>query len=149
MYARKRPVLYRQKGRGGYYNGSNPNQEGGYYYQNGVSPNQEGGFGQFGGAHTKGSLSRQYAADALLRLAGSTPVVRKTRQPRRLNTNLSPIPASPPASPMSDISTPVGSFSSFDEDSPDYTLADFSSIHRKGEKEQKKRTGRKTQTSDS
>lgn len=133
MYARqRRPVLYRQKGGYYYQNGVNPNQEGGDYYQNGVNPNQEGGFGQSGGARTKGSLRRQYAADALLRLAGSTPRVRKTRQPRRLNFSLSPIPASTPVSPMSDISTPVGSFSSFDEDSPDYTLADFSSVHRKG-----------------
>ena len=177
MYVRRRPVVYRQKGgyyyqnglnpnqqggdyyqnglnpnqQGGdyYQNGLNPNQQGGDYYQNGLTPNQQGGFGQFGGARTKGSLRRQYAADALLRLSGASPGVRKTRKPRRVNFSLSPIPASTPVSPMSDISTPVGSFSSFDEDSPDYTLADFSSIHRKGVKRRKrgpvgKRTKRAT-----
>ena len=77
MYSRKRYV-YKQKGRGGYSNGNNPNQEGGSYYQNGENPNQEGGLvnprrrirgGQYGGASTKGGLKHQNAADALLALA--------------------------------------------------------------------------------
>lgn len=148
MYSRKRSV-YKQKGRGGYSNGNNPNQEGGSYYQNGVNPNQEGGLvnprrririraaGQFGGARTKGSLRRQYAADALLPLAGNTPLRRpgtggKTRNINNMLNNMfnnsierSPLQASTPSSsPMSNDGSPIGDFSP--DSSPDYTLSDFS-----------------------
>ena len=141
MYSRKR-VVYKQKGRGGYSNGINPNQEGGSYYQNGENPNQEGGLvnprrrikiktiGQIGGARTKGSLQRQYAADALLTL--NTPLRRpgtggKTRNINNILNSLERSPrqaSTPDASPISNDGTPIGDFSP--DSSPDYTLADFS-----------------------
>ena len=138
MYSRqRRPVLYRQKG-GNYYqnglnpnqqggeyyqNGLDPNQEGGYYYQNGLNPNQQGGFRQFGGARTKGALLRQN--EARLRLYGRTPlrrpgtggkVVKKTRNLNNMFNSLSPVASASP------------------NDSPEYTLSDFSPVHRKGVK---------------
>ena len=156
MHSRKRYV-YKQKGTGGYSNGNNPNQEGGSYYQNGENPNQEGGLvnprrririrgvGQFGGARSKGSLSRQYAADALLSLAGNTPLRRpgtrgKTKNINNILNNMfnnsierSPLQASTPNdSPMSNDGSPIGDFS------PDYTLSDFSPVRVKAGKENRK-----------
>ena len=123
MYSRKRQV-YRQKGRGGYSNGFNPNQSGGTFYTNGIDPNQEGG------ARTKGSLKRQYAANALLSLAASGTPLRipgsrgKVRNITNILNNMSPPQASTPsASPMSD-GSPIGAFSPVS--SPEYTLSDFS-----------------------
>ena len=148
MHSRKRYV-YKQKGTGGYSNGNNPNQEGASYYQNGENPNQEGGLvnprrririrgvGQLGGARSKGSLSRQYAADALLSLAGNTPLKRpgtrgKTKNINNILNNMFnnyierfPLQASTPdASPISNDGSSLGAFSPVD--SPDYTLSDFS-----------------------
>ena len=147
MYSRKRYV-YKQKGRGGYSNGNNPNQEGGNYYQNGENPNQEGGLvnlrrkrgGQYGGARTKGGLKRQNAADALLALAAGTPLGRpgtsgKTRSINNMLNNVfnnsierSPLQACTPNynSLISKDGSPIGDFSPLSPvSSPDYTLADL------------------------
>ena len=138
MYARqRRPVLYRQKGGNYYQNGLNPNQQGGEYYQNGLDPNQEGGFGQFGGARTKGALLRQN--EARLRLYGRTPlrrpgtsgkVIKKTRNLNNIFNSLTPIASASPNSP----------------DSPEYTLADFSPVHRKGVKRRRGTGGKRRRT---
>ena len=165
MHSRKRYV-YKQKGRGGYSNGTNPNQEVGSFYQNGQNPNQEGGFvnpriirffRQLGGSRTIGSLERMYAAEAMLSLAnnGNTPLRRPgTRgKPRNINQMLnnmlndstSPLQAdTPDATPLSSLSSnpsPVGDFSPVD--SPEYTLGDFSPPHVKHRKSRRVAGGRK------
>ena len=170
MHSRKRYV-YKQKGTGGYSNGNNPNQEGGSYYQNGENPNQEGGLvnprrririrgvGQLGGARSKGSLSRQYAADALLSLAGNTPLRRpgtrgKTKNINNILNNMfnnsierSPLQASTPdASPISNDGSPLGAFSPVD--SPDYTLSDFSPAPVKKRKSRRVAGSRKRKRTD-
>ena len=135
MYSRqRRPVLYRQKGGTYYYqNGVNPNQQGGEYYENGSDPNQEGG------ARTKGALLRQNEARLRLygRLYGRTPlkrpgtggkVIKKARNLNNMFNSLSPIAS---ASPI---------------DSPEYTLSDFSPIHRKGVKRRRGTGGKRKRT---